>query len=335
MDVGRSPSRVRTELGQGLPSRRGVEASGPPVVLTDRATAGWPTGDRAAWTWSGTSVGLPAALPVPVAGSGVDAAWWAVPVVALGLGSTAASPRLARISGSSPRGTDAVRADGWGPRLDHIPLELVAQEGDLLGQLGRGVWGVPYELVKRSVDVGFAVVLGLLALPLLLLVAFAVALESPGGPLYSQIRVGLNGRLFRIYKLRSMRQDAERQGAVFAEDNDPRVTRLGRFLRLTRIDELPQLWNVLRGEMSIVGPRPERPEFTATLERAVPHYAKRYATKPGLTGWAQIRYRYTSTIEDAARKLEYDLYYLKHASVSLDLRILAATVRVVLGLRGR
>lgn len=193
----------------------------------------------------------------------------------------------------------------------------------------------PYDRLKRLFDVAFALALGLLALPLCALVSLVIALDSPGGVLYSQTRVGLNGRRFRIYKFRSMRLDAERHGAVYAIDRDPRVTRVGRLLRLSRIDELPQLWNVLRGEMSVVGPRPERPEFTATLEQAIPRYAERYQAKPGLTGWAQVRYRYTSTVEDTARKLEFDRYYLRHASIWLDLRILVETVRVVLGRQGR
>lgn len=334
MDVSRARSDGGVERAQWLDRPRGGDAPGRPVSAAGCETpeslpGGQIPSPRVRYA---VSVGLLAALAIPV---GVDGAGWAGPVFALGLLSTAALPRLKRRDAPLPRGIGAEGDGRWGRGLDRLPLALVSQEADLLARSGRGWWGVPYEPIKRSIDVGFAMALAVCALPLLLVVALAVVLDSPGGVLYSQTRVGLHGRRFRIYKLRTMRQDAERHGAVYAEDNDPRVTRIGRFLRLTRIDELPQLWNVLRGEMSVVGPRPERPEFTETLERAVPHYAKRYATKPGLTGWAQVRYRYTSTVEDTARKLEYDLYYLKHASVWLDLRILAATVRVVLGLQGR
>lgn len=215
-------------------------------------------------------------------------------------------------------------------RLGIVPLDLVAQDR-WFRQIGRvRPLAAGYAALKRGTDVAVAVVLGTIVLPLIPLIALAIRMESPGPIFYSQTRVGLGGRHFRLVKFRSMRQDAERDGACWAQAGDARVTRVGRFMRLTRIDELPQLWNVLTGEMTLVGPRPERPEFTAMLEREIPHYAKRYAVKPGLTGWAQVRFRYTSTVEDTARKLEYDLYYLKHASLALDLRILLETVRVVL-----
>lgn len=218
--------------------------------------------------------------------------------------------------------------------LGRVPLDLVGE--GLVGGLPGPTYplGLTYDRVKRGLDVVVALGLSLAALPLLPVAALAIWLESAGPIVYSQTRVGLRGRPFRIYKLRSMRQDAERHGAVYAQVDDPRVTRVGRLLRLARVDELPQLWNVLRGEMSLVGPRPERPEFTTLLEREVPHYADRYAVKPGLTGWAQVRYRYTATVEETATKLEYDLYYLKHASLRLDVSILLRTVRVILGMRG-
>jgi len=215
-------------------------------------------------------------------------------------------------------------------RLGLVPLDLIGED-HWFRQLGsvRPLASF-HRAVKRALDIVVAICLGLLVLPLIPLIALAIRFESAGPILYSQTRVGLGGQLFRLYKFRSMRQDAERDGAKWAQAGDPRVTRVGRFMRLTRIDELPQLWNVLKGEMTLVGPRPERPEFTTMLERELPDYAKRYAIKPGLTGWAQVRYRYTSSVQDTARKLEYDLYYLKHASVALDLRILLETVRVVL-----
>lgn len=191
-----------------------------------------------------------------------------------------------------------------------------------------------YASVKRAVDIGFSVGLGLGVMTLVPFVALVIRLDSPGPVFYSQQRVGLDGRLFRIFKFRTMRQDAEKHGAVWAKVGDARVTRVGRFLRLTRIDELPQVWNVLRGDMTLVGPRPERPEFTSLLEAEIPGYADRHQVKPGITGWAQVRYRYTSTVRDAEAKLEYDLYYVKYRSIGLDLQVLLKTVAVVVQMRG-
>jgi exopolysaccharide biosynthesis polyprenyl glycosylphosphotransferase len=191
-----------------------------------------------------------------------------------------------------------------------------------------------YAIAKRAVDIAFATAMGLGILLVVPIVALAIRLDSPGPIFYSQLRVGLNGRLFRIYKFRSMRQDAERNGATWAKVGDARVTRVGRFLRLTRIDELPQVWNVLRGDMTLVGPRPERPEFTSLLEAEIPSYAERHQVKPGITGWAQVRYRYTSSVRDAEAKLEYDLFYVKYRSLGLDLRVLLRTVLVVVQMRG-
>jgi lipopolysaccharide/colanic/teichoic acid biosynthesis glycosyltransferase len=162
-----------------------------------------------------------------------------------------------------------------------------------------------------------------------------IAIEGGGPVIYRQQRVGLGGRTFNVLKFRSMRQDAEKDGQPrWAAVGDARITPLGRFLRRARIDELPQLWNVLRGEMSFVGPRPERPAFVAMLTEQVPFYAVRLSIKPGLTGWAQVRYSYGATVEQSVRKLEYDLYYVKNHSLFLDLRILVETVRVVLSGRG-
>lgn len=175
----------------------------------------------------------------------------------------------------------------------------------------------------------------ILTLPLMLLVFVAVKVTSPGPALYSQIRSGLNGAPFRLYKFRSMRLDAEAAtGAVWASKNDPRITLIGKWLRKLRLDELPQFVNVLRGEMSIVGPRPERPEFVRTLQEQIPFYRQRLFVKPGLTGWAQINHKYGDTIEDTITKLEYDLYYIKHRSVTLDFYIMFQTVKVMLLHRG-
>jgi len=168
------------------------------------------------------------------------------------------------------------------------------------------------------------------SLPVMLLTAIAVRLESPGPILYSQERVGLRNRVFRILKFRSMCLDAEADGAKWAEEGDPRVTRVGRVIRKLRIDELPQFMNVIRGDMSLIGPRPERPIFVKQLEHDIPYYAQRHWVKPGLTGWAQVRYPYGASAEAAIEKLQYDLYYIKNQSPILDAIILFETVRIIL-----
>jgi exopolysaccharide biosynthesis polyprenyl glycosylphosphotransferase len=172
-------------------------------------------------------------------------------------------------------------------------------------------------------------------LPIMLVVALLVKLSSPGPVLFRQKRVGLDGVPFTLYKFRSMRQDAEAgTGAIWASKDDPRVTPLGRWLRKLRLDELPQLFNVLRGEMVLVGPRPERPEFVAVLQEKIPYYRQRHCVKPGITGWAQINHKYGDTIEDTLVKLEYDLYYIKNLAVSLDAFIVFHTVKTMLLGRG-
>ncbi|MEH2214775.1 sugar transferase [Nostoc sp.] len=189
--------------------------------------------------------------------------------------------------------------------------------------------------LKRGIDLILILFLLVLVAPLLLLVALLVRLDSPGPVLYSQQRSGLHGKPFRVYKFRSMYQDAEKLGAQWASQRDPRITRVGYWLRLLRIDELPQIWNVLRGEMSLIGPRPERPEFDVKLKEAIPYYEVRYLVKPGITGWAQVMYPYGASIEDAYEKLSYDLYYIKNYSIWLDLAIAFKTIRVVLLGKGR
>ncbi len=186
------------------------------------------------------------------------------------------------------------------------------------------------EAVKRLSDALLALSLLVLALPLMLLVALVVGLRRDGPVLYVQTRVGRYGRPFRMFKFRTMRVDAEDGAARWAQDADPRRTAIGGFLRRTRLDELPQLVNVLLGDMSFVGPRPERPEFMSELERAIPYYAWRHVVRPGLTGWAQITYGYGSSVEDARRKLEYDLYYIRHYSVGTDLFIVLRTLSAAL-----
>jgi exopolysaccharide biosynthesis polyprenyl glycosylphosphotransferase len=189
--------------------------------------------------------------------------------------------------------------------------------------------------IKRFLDISFAGILLIAISPLMLLAAIAIKLDSPGPIFYSQLRSGLNGKAFRVYKFRSMYQDAEKRGAQWAKERDSRITRVGNFIRLTRIDELPQIWNVFRGEMSMIGPRPERPEFDAQLKEVIPYYEVRYLVKPGITGWAQVMYPYGASIEDAYQKLSYDIYYIKNYSFWLDLAIILKTIRVVLLGKGR
>jgi sugar transferase (PEP-CTERM system associated) len=189
---------------------------------------------------------------------------------------------------------------------------------------------------KRILDVAFAGVGLLLGFPVMLLIVLAVRLTSTGPALYHQERVGRLGRLITIHKFRTMHVDAEAEtGPVWAsKDGDPRVTPIGAFLRRTRLDELPQLWNVLKGEMSLVGPRPERPGFVEELTREIPYYGQRHVVRPGITGWAQVRYTYGATIEDALEKLQYDLFYIKNLSVALDLYIVFESIKTVVLRRG-
>jgi len=205
---------------------------------------------------------------------------------------------------------------------DLRPSWLIFSDGFRVSRMTRGI--------KRSIDLTLALVFGILSLPLMLLTAIAIAIDSGRPILYCQERVGENGKTFTLCKFRSMRTDAEQGTPIWARDGDDRVTRVGRFIRLARLDELPQFWNVLRGDMSFVGPRPERPFFVAELAKAIPFYQQRHAVKPGLTGWAQVKYRYGSSLEDAMEKLRYDLYYIKHLSVFFDLTIVFDTVKVVL-----
>ena len=193
----------------------------------------------------------------------------------------------------------------------------------------------PHRILKRTVDLAISATFLLIMLPLCLLVAIAIKLDSPGPIFYRQERVGLNGGVFQLWKFRSMRADAERDGTPrWASTVDDRVTRVGRFIRLVRIDEIPQVINVLSGDMSFIGPRPERPFFVEQLRELLPNYDLRHRVRPGITGWAQVNYPYGASIEDASRKLAYDLFYLKKNDVLLDLAILMQTVRVVLFAQG-
>ncbi|HEV2485792.1 MAG TPA: TIGR03013 family XrtA/PEP-CTERM system glycosyltransferase [Terracidiphilus sp.] len=190
------------------------------------------------------------------------------------------------------------------------------------------------QIVRRLVSILVSFVGLVLCLPIIPFIILAVRLSSPGPIFFRQTRVGLRGRPFSVIKFRTMRQDAEKNGAVWATKNDSRVTSLGRFMRKTRLDEIPQLWNVLRGEMGFVGPRPERPEFVQWLNTEIPFYELRHIIRPGITGWAQVRYRYGASLEETKQKLEYDLYYVKHLSIGLDLLIMFETIKTIILRRG-
>ncbi len=210
---------------------------------------------------------------------------------------------------------------------DLRPSWLIFSDGFRVSRITR--------LMKRTIDLTLSIVMAIVALPIMVLTALVVWLDDGSPVLYRQERVGENGRTFVLSKFRSMRKDAEQAGhPIWAKDGDTRVTRVGLLLRKTRLDELPQLWNVIRGDMSFVGPRPERPYFVDQLSQAIPFYQQRHAVKPGLTGWAQVKYRYGSSLEDAMEKLRYDLYYIKHLSVIFDLTIVFDTVKVVLFRKG-
>lgn len=214
-----------------------------------------------------------------------------------------------------------------------IPLEYVSQTW-FLEHLREGdkAW---YEGLKRIVDFCIAIPFSFLMITLFPILAVAIKFTSKGSILYSQERLGRGGSIFRIYKLRTMREDAELLGKPqFATKNDPRLTPIGGFLRKTRLDELPQIWNVLRGEMSFVGPRPERPEFVEELTRQMPFYALRHLSRPGLTGWAQVNFGYAGNFEDNLKKLQFDLYYIKHRSPLLDIAILLKTIGIVIRRQG-
>jgi sugar transferase (PEP-CTERM system associated) len=190
------------------------------------------------------------------------------------------------------------------------------------------------QLTQRIASFVVALIILLLFVPFFPFVALAIKLSSSGPIFFSQTRVGHENTTFKVYKFRTMFTDAEAKGAKWATKDDPRVTRIGGFLRKTRIDEIPQLWNVLRGEMSFVGPRPERPEFTSWLAQEIPFYSLRHMARPGLTGWAQVRYGYGATLAESREKLAYDLYYLKHKSMGLDFLIMFETIKTIVRRRG-
>ena len=242
------------------------------------------------------------------------------------------TPNLASIGRHSPLPPQGPAASGLRGtrrlRPGQVALEALASGWQHAPGMSQA--GIAGQVTRRGLDIALSLAGLAVTAPVLLLVAVLVRLDSAGPALYRQERVGLRGRTFILLKFRSMRIDAEAAGPCWAAERDPRVTRLGRLLRLTRIDELPQLLNVLAGSMSLVGPRPERPHFVGPLTQAIPHFADRLLVKPGVTGWAQVNHPYGASVEDAREKLAYDLYYVRHRSLALDLIILLATVRVVL-----
>ena len=218
---------------------------------------------------------------------------------------------------------------------EKVPVKSIDEKWILFGS-GYDILYKNFNIrIKRIVDIFAALCIGMITTPVMLISAIIIKLESKGPVIYSQKRVGLENCEFEIYKFRSMSNDAEKDGAQWAQQNDPRVTKFGNFMRKTRIDELPQLWNVLKGNMTFVGPRPERKVFIKELEKEIPFYNIRHSVKPGLTGWAQVKYPYGASVEDAHQKLQYDLYYIKHQTLAFDLIILFRTVKIVVFGRGR
>jgi exopolysaccharide biosynthesis polyprenyl glycosylphosphotransferase len=218
---------------------------------------------------------------------------------------------------------------------DRVPVEHIGDNWFVILPLDNSGQNLSYRVVKRGLDLVISLI-GLAIFGLILpFLAVIISIDSPGPVFYRQKRVGRAGRVFELLKLRSMFVDAEEDGhARWAEEHDTRVTRAGVFLRRLRLDEFPQLLNVFRGEMSLVGPRPERPEFVAELQQEIPFYRTRLTVKPGLTGWAQVNYNYGRSVKDALEKLRYDLYYIKHQSIQLDLVVLLKTISTILLLKG-
>ena len=232
------------------------------------------------------------------------------------------------------RGVHIEEATSWLEKISgKIEVEQLYPSWIIYAQGFR--FSTPFRLFRRLLAFSVSLVGLLLTLPLMPFVVLAIKLDSSGPVLYRQERVGRGGKPFYCYKFRTMRQDAEADtGPTWALDDDPRITRIGRFLRTSRIDEIPQLWCVLRGDMAFVGPRPERPEFVELLSKQLPYYGVRHMVRPGITGWAQVRYKYGNTIEDAKEKLQYDLFYIKNASLGLDVFIMFQTIKIVVLGRG-
>jgi lipopolysaccharide/colanic/teichoic acid biosynthesis glycosyltransferase len=215
-----------------------------------------------------------------------------------------------------------------------VPIQHLGPTWVLANLVGTAHVAEP-SIARRALDLTAGLIVGVVALVLAPFIALAIRIDSGRPVFYRQVRLGRGGREFRITKFRTMHPDAEREGPQWSTVGDPRTTRVGRVLRRTRLDEFPNIWSVIKGDMSMVGPRPERPAFIETLESAVPLYRARLAVSPGLTGWAQVNHTYTDSVDDAIVKLEYDLYYVKHRSVAFDVSILARTVWTMLRMRGR
>lgn len=216
-----------------------------------------------------------------------------------------------------------------------VPVEHVNDNWAVVLPIGSPEGFNPYPILKRLIDIGVSFIGLMVFVVILPVLGLIIYLDSPGNIFYSQLRVGLNGRTFRIIKFRTMIPNAEAQtGAMWAQKNDPRITRVGRFLRKTRLDELPQLLNILKGDMSLIGPRPERPQYVRELQAKIPFYRTRHIIRPGLTGWAQVQYDYGRSVDDARIKLQYDLYYIRHQSLLLDLTIIIRTIGKVLKMAG-
>jgi sugar transferase (PEP-CTERM system associated) len=232
------------------------------------------------------------------------------------------------------RGVHIEEATSWLEKISgKIEVEQLYPSWIIYAQGFR--FSTPFRVFRRLLNFSVSLVGLLVTLPLMPFVVLAIKLDSPGPVLYRQERAGRGGKPFFCYKFRTMRQDAEADtGPTWALDDDPRITKIGRFLRTSRIDEIPQLWCVLRGDMAFVGPRPERPEFVEWLSKQLPYYGVRHMVRPGITGWAQVRYKYGNTIEDAKEKLQFDLFYIKNASLGLDVFIMFQTIKIVLLGRG-
>jgi sugar transferase (PEP-CTERM system associated) len=281
----------------------------------------------------------PARLGTTVINPGVIGAVEDIPTLVRALGVDRVVVSLADARGQLPM-DKLLEMKLDGVHFDHLTSVYEAYTGKIAIENLRPSWLIfsdgfrktrVLSAVKRALDLTAASIGLLLSAPLMLMVAAAVKLTSPGPVFYRQQRVGQYGRLFTLCKFRSMCEGAEAQtGAVWAKANDSRVTPVGRVIRKTRLDELPQLWNVLKGDMSFVGPRPERPEFVVSLTQEIAFYGQRHAVKPGLTGWAQVSYPYGASVQDAMEKLQYDLFYIKNMSPALDLFIILKTIKTVL-----
>ncbi|GJL95562.1 MAG: hypothetical protein DHS20C05_19670 [Hyphococcus sp.] len=233
------------------------------------------------------------------------------------------------IAGASPAQENTLFNETAAAEVASPPVASGASN-DNFAIVRQTVWGLPGSWLKRFIDISASITLIILASPLALLTALAIKLDSSGPVLYRQKRVGLRGQVFEVFKFRSMIMNAEPEGPQYARLLDDRVTRVGSVIRKFRIDEIPQAINVLRGEMSFVGPRPERPEFVKELEKEIPNYHARHIVKPGITGWAQVKYEYAATVDGAREKLRYDLFYIQNSAPLFDLVIILKTVRVAL-----